>query len=197
MFAMNKKVRLRLSGMEPEANVVFTDEQLYLAVKNKKGMKECVKRVTLLHLTPEGRVRYEVQGSSTVPYHVLLDYRAFKSGGPPLNVVLGRNCKDYVKHGGVCKRAGACCHHLLRHTAEVEQTCVTGPPLAAEAARLPLTLDGLQGSRAALRARSMDVPRNVRGAGQGETLCLAALRQKAKDLQARLFVRSEAATSRP
>ena len=156
-----------------------------------KGMKACVEHVRLLHLSPEGRVRYEVQGSSVTPYSVTLDFRAFKQGSAPEYVVLGCNCMDFVKKGGVCKHAGACCHHLLRHTAEVEQTCVTGPPLAVEAARPPFALEG---SRALRRAVSLDVPRTR---SQGETLCLAALRQKAKDLQARLFVRSGAATSRP
>jgi hypothetical protein len=92
IFAMNKKVRLRLSGMEPEANVVFTDEQLCRSVRNVKGMKACVEHVRLLHLSPEGRVRYEVQGSSVTPYSVTLDFRAFKQGSAPEYVVLGCNC---------------------------------------------------------------------------------------------------------
>ena len=171
-------------------------------------MKAYIDKVELRYLSPDGRVYYKVYNDTAVPYEVILDYRGFQAGATPADVVRSCNCKDYVKRGGVCKHAGACCHHLLRHTAEVEQSCVTVPPLAAAGAGRPSqspysvfvdkTIMALEGPSATRRAISLDVPRNVRGAGGSEpTLCLAALRQKAKEIQSRLFIRSQAVEARP
>ena len=184
------KIRLRLAGKEPEANI-FSVDDVFAAARNPKGVKQCLDKVELKHLSPEGRVYYRVFNSTAVPYEVILGYRDFKAGASVDDVVRGCNCLDYAKRGGVCKHAGACCLHLLRNTAMVEQSCVTGPPLAAESVRAPLALEM---PRAQRRAISLGDPR---GNSRGETLCLSSLVEKARQLQARMVLRrSEAAGPR-
>jgi hypothetical protein len=202
------KIRLRLAGKEPEANINFTDEDLYNSMRHPTLMKGYIDKVELLHLSSEGRVFYRVYNDTATPYEVVLDYTGFQAGATPAQVVRSCNCKDFVKRGGVCKHAGACCHHLLRHTAEVERSCVTGPPLASGDAVQPSkspysrfvdkALLALEAPAAVRRAVSLDVPRNARGADRSEpTLCLAALRQKAKEIQSRLFIRSRTMAAVP
>ena len=103
------KIRLRLAGKEPEANINFTDEDLYKSMRNPALMKGYIDKVELKYLSPEGRVFYTVYNSTAVPYEVILDYTRFQAGATPAEVVRGCNCRDYVKRGGVCKHAGACC----------------------------------------------------------------------------------------
>ena len=112
------KIRLRLAGKEPEANI-FSVDDVFAAARNPKGVKQCMEKVELKHLSPEGRVYYRVFNSTAVPYEVILGYRDFKAGASVDDVVRGCNCMDFVKRGGVCKHAGACCLHLLRNTASL------------------------------------------------------------------------------
>ena len=171
------KLRLRLSGREPEANV-FSEADVFATARNPKGVKACSSKLTLQHLSGDGKVHYKVQASGTGEYLVLLDYRAFRAGGSPGQVVLSCTCIDYVTKGGVCKHGGACCLHLLQRTSEVERASLAAPTVPVPAA---LELPG-----PVRRAQSAGALRTPVSAREG-SLCLAGLMRKAKELQARAF----------
>jgi len=176
------KCKLRLSGKEPEANVsVFKESDVWAVVRSHRKVPELLNRVRLDSFSSDGHVLFSVQGRELTPYVVALDWSLVNQGRGPAEVVVRCSCMDHLNRGPVCKHAGAACLHLLRSLPAVELLRVEGPPLAS-AALVP-EVPGAVRRALALRAQAPAV-------GVGCLAGLEALRSKAKELQARAFLRA-------
>ena len=187
LWQWHLKVRLRLAGFEPEANV-FTAQQVWEVTRSARKVGALLDKVELDHKTPEGRVVLHVQGSEATPYVVELDSVKFLQGSPPGDVVLKCTCLDHLSRGPMCKHAGAACLYLRSHLAELQQLGLSGPPLAGETLAV-----ADQRSAAIRRAESLRV------VSRGPLQCfegLAQLRQKALQLRDRVEPMVEAVRPR-
>ena len=186
------KLKLRLAGFEPEANVVFSAGDVWSVVRSAKRVEALLDKVRLLHRTEEA-LFLTVQGSEVRPYEVELSLPLLYSGASPQAVVVKCACMDHVQRGPVCKHAGAACLYVRSHLSEVSQVGFSGPALVdVDVATRPaagVASSAARGAAAAAFQQRIAVfqeqHRQHSHAGASGLGCFEGLREKARKLGSR------------